>query len=449
MENKHTMKVDDTKLTAYALGELDAVEAVQVSEAIQSNAELEAEYTEIQSTVALLHDVFSSAPSHQLTAQQKEEIYAHAPSSSTEHSTQGDNVIEFESAKQGMSWKSITMISGAAAALLTTAFVIRQSMPVSGPPNEINAAINYQLTQKDVSTSLGTQYQAWSASVSNTAHTEEYQTKLASVLSKDLRAAHVATKTILKNQPQTSRSQLEALPSILVSLMPSAQLPIAFNNTSGVEISNAISRGEKVSSQIIQVAELLNAAPFSEMVSIEANGLTYYIEFSSHGSDKSSALVHVQNSSSETVSNVQWGLEFGDAVKSYQFVGVDHSAKSDNQLPKSADLKPGAQTTILIDLELHSQRESDSSITLHSSAGDAQAVSFELAIPDSDVNDIAQATDHMRYALAVASWGKHMNGEAPLGDDSKMLTAEFDHLTQSQMLTTQQRSLIHSLLKAL
>ena len=76
MKYRITDQIDETKLTAYALGELDEHEIDLIERAIEADDVLRGEFEAIRATVSLLQGEFNAEPAPTLTDQQHEAIEA-------------------------------------------------------------------------------------------------------------------------------------------------------------------------------------------------------------------------------------------------------------------------------------------------------------------------------------------------------------------------------------
>src|SRR5262245_23969306 len=71
-------ELDATKLTAYALGELDDAERAVFEAQVAASESARREVDEIKAAAALLKQAFGSAPRHELTLEQRQTIEAAA-----------------------------------------------------------------------------------------------------------------------------------------------------------------------------------------------------------------------------------------------------------------------------------------------------------------------------------------------------------------------------------
>ncbi len=74
---------NDTRLTAYALGELDAAERAEIDQLLADSAEARAELAEIQETVGLLQTQLAAEPIPELTAEQRQKLEQHIAAQAT------------------------------------------------------------------------------------------------------------------------------------------------------------------------------------------------------------------------------------------------------------------------------------------------------------------------------------------------------------------------------
>ena len=147
---------DETKLTAYALGELDDEERAAVAQLVAATESARREVEEIRETAAALREAFSTAPAHRLTPEQRRAIEAAAV-------RQPVASVPARRRSWGSPWLPATAVAAALAAVVLAVSVpslhrARVAPPsprvVAAPPRTVPSRQALQLARREAAEQL-------------------------------------------------------------------------------------------------------------------------------------------------------------------------------------------------------------------------------------------------------------------------------------------------------
>jgi len=465
---KTTLKDNDPKLTAYALGELFRDEAAEVALQLKGNPALQKEVDQIDSLGIALTKAFGKDDEVKLSAEQRSSIFQSGRKPSN------DNVVSLHK-KQWL--RPVVVTLGAAAALAVTFTVLNNMAGRDDLPREVN----FQNIEKDDMLSpVAPNQSGWNKTSTNNG---THQVSSNTVLFDNASKQNVETMGDgLMHHPAALRNEIEktAATTTAQSDLKLAEisennwetradkamtrLPLVCGNASWKWMEqwiDSIDPEQTVSNRpdknAVRIDEILNHFRYSKPADIQIGNIHSGVSLVQcpWNPNHQIAVVLVQNRSKKD-SYAEAAVTMSEAVSRYRLLGYAKTTQADaaKTAPARVKLAPGYSHLVMYEIQLNPDVQLGDDVlvvTLNAESADSPGTiaSNSLSIQHSNLA-WSKAPQDVQFSLILTSWAQivadsefdgEMNAQKVSGMIQYFETAHAPNAEQRDALTKIKQSL--------
>ncbi len=467
---KNTLKDNDPKLTAYALGELSRHEAAEVTKQLKGNPALQKEVDQIDNLGLALTKAFGKEDEIKLSSKQRAAIFQ-----SGRNPTNAD-VISIHK-KQWL--RPVVVTLGAAAALAVT-FTVLNNM---AGRDDLPSQVNFQKIEKDDMLSpIAPNQSRWDKTSNSNSNSNSGASQVGSNIVLFDNASKHNVETMgdgLMHHPAALRGEIEKTAATQSSLnlaelsengwesradKAMTRLPLVCGNASWKWMEQWIDNIDsnspdnvRPSKNAVRIDEILNHFHYSNPADIQVGNIHSGISLVQcpWSANHQIAVVLVQNRS-KIDSYAEAAITMSEAVSRYRLLGYAKTTEPDAAMtaPARVKLAPGYSHLVMYEIELNSDVQLGDdvlAVTLNAESADSPGTiaSNALSIQHSNLA-WPKAPQDVQFSLILTSWAQiiadsnfdgEMNAQKVLGMIQYFETAHAPSSEQRDALSKMKDSL--------
>lgn len=384
------MQLNDPRLTAFILGELNAEDAKAVKDASLTNKAIANELATIEETINLVSEGYQTSDI-KLTASQRSMIYAAGSDPKIE------DISSSKSRSMKVTWISASIGAAAAVALL---MVFGRTNGSSGDSIDFSSFPASQLAER-----VGVAQWPWDHGSENMAVLE------ISPLEKALSSSPAKFRTALREEVKSDLNIVPTSDSSFASkwLHPihqsSTTLPLTSSSLSWQWIHQTEQSGAALITKFIRAEELMNAVKLPIFEHFALDGVTASLDYSPCPWNKNAllAVIHIQNTEKMAIAEVSAGISLNLQASQFRLIGYDSAETSSLDSTAQATLDAQYHQTVVYELDFNELPAEDSPlVTLHLRVKNEQR-SMKFNFDPIQTHSLSPASV---FAIASSHWAK-------------------------------------------
>lgn len=413
------MQLNDPRLTAFVLGELNAEDAKAVKDAMQTNKAIAQEITAIEDSIQLVSQGYQS-DQPKLTASQRAKIY----SAGSDLNIEDINSVSNRSSK--ITWISASIGAAAAVALIMVFAKNNRSSPDTVAFKDFSAS---QLSER-----IGAAQLPWSQ------QTTQAEPSDISPLEKALNSSPAEFRnTLVEHVHDTLHLSTSTVPRFASEwLRPTEQnsvtLPLTSSTLSWEWISQTAHTGGTLNPSLVRAEELMNAVSLPSSENMALQGITAGLDFSPCPWNENAllAVIHIKNSKKVAISDVGAGLSLSLQPTQFRLIGYhsDEDSALDSATRSTLDGKYSQTVIYQLDFDT-TPPHSKSLATLHLSVGEEQ----RTMIFNYDPLQPTALSPASTFAIATSQWAKIIQDGSHSDEEQSELKNTLNTLKESSRST--------------
>lgn len=458
---KQTLKSNDPRLTAYALGELTREETAEIAQQLQGNLKLQKEIEEIDSFGLALSAALGNNDAIKLSPSQRSTIFQSGRTPTSE------DIISIHK-KQ---WLRPVIVTLGAAAVLTLSFVWLNNM---AGREDLGGQLNMtKIDQSDLIAPITPNQSKWNPSANNGVSNVSSNTNTTFENAGNTNIENMGEG--LMHHPVKLRNQIEktaASDNNLVEISENdwemrgdkamTRLPLVCGNASWKWMeqwvaTKSTSNSAKPSKNAVRIEEIINHFHYSHPADIQIGNIHTGISLVQCPWDANHqiAIVLMQNRSDKD-SYVEAAVTMSEAVSKYRLIGYAKTAQpgAAQVAPTKVNITAGYSHLCMYEIELNDNAEIGNDVltlSVNTQQADAldQLSSNSLNVQHSDLA-WSKAPQDVQFSLILASWAQIIADSAFDGEmNAQKVQGMVSYFETVHVATKEQNKALHLIKKSL